>query len=545
MIPAAFRTTIVFANETKFASGEPVGRQYAQDGFLDFSFNKTSEKFSDTSIYGTIGKKDYINSTGVIQVNMELTPGIFLNQIFYWLFGSRGSIRLGDFEDSSYDINFYGNFPSFITEVTMPDNYTSYRLNGCFINNFSLSITSDSPIITCNFSAKFAWLKQDIPIPRSDLIDEHRLPNQPFRTAVYVDSPSPTLSFDRSNWKEMATDLDLVFNRNVEYKAFDYHGVAKGFSINRTEVNGNYRAYAEDFNPWDFIDNEERSLLFSSGSSDSSGSLNFFMPSVKFRNPTVNPYNSGLVFYSIPFDALPRYGSGKLLELRARLTLSDPDSSFVDAGSELEVNFGVEVSSIELTANTEIWVVYDATSLPSDFINMLTTLVNENLRKSLLSIYGSNAQYNSKVNVVASNSERFLQWLRSDGGSGPAFSSKAIVIGFCDESTSYFAGSVTDPVTGSPTTNEFDTDLSDLENWLSTLTTEQFIGVLFPSNKLSEEHKSVANQFEYLNDYYTPLNAYPSLSFEPPVSLIQPPKYYFEKIRESLLAKNVKIPENV
>ena len=543
LIPAAFRTSIVMAQETKFSSGDPYGSQYAQDGLLSLSFNKEGEQFTSTSIYGTTDEKDYINTTGNISLDFELTSGKFLNQLLYWLFGARGSVVVGDFEDSSYDINFYGNFPSFITEVTMPDNYISYRLNGCIVESFRVGITANSPIITCSFNAKFCWMQQDIPIPRTDLIEERRLPSQPFRTAVYVSDPSPTLSFDRSHWKEMATEVELSLVREIEYKAFDYHGRAKSFSINRTSVGGRYQAYGKEMQPFDFLDNDERSVLFSSGASDSSGSLNFFFPSVKFRNPNVNPYHSGLVSYSIPFDSLPKYGSGKILELRARLPLLPPDAEFADAEVNVEIDVTSEISPMEITADTEIWIVYDSSSLPSDFIDTVTAMVDDQLKTSLTSIYGSEAAFDSKTTIVGTGDERYLQWLRSNGGSGPSFGSNALVIGLCDESTPYYAGSVPNPLTGSPNTPEFIQDRDDLVSWLSSLTTEKVVGILFPSDKTSFQHEAVVAYFEYLNDNYVPLDSYPEIRFESPISLIQPKQYYFDKIRDTLANMGINIPD--
>lgn len=137
--------------------------------------------------------------------------------------------------------------------------------------------------------------------------------------------------------------------------------------------------------------------------------------------------------------------------------------------------------SIPITNQTEIIIFFDSSGSMNLTLTPLLEMRNTLLKNALLPFYnGDSVLYDSKVRVISEGSERTFHMLNNRG---TAITAPTLLMIFQDEANSVYHTSSAI----SPRTAQFNTDIAALRSTLSSLSPNQYRGIVFQVTRLAGE----------------------------------------------------------
>lgn len=193
---------------------------------------------------------------------------------------------------------------SFTIQKTFTDINQYHVFPGCVVNTWSLNVTPNG-LITSTFNVmgktmeigEAAWTGSATA----------KSANSPF------DSFTGTLS-EGGVVNALVTGIDLTLSNNLTALQVIGNNHSIGLVDGRANINGTMTAYFANSNLLDkFIHETESSLSFTL--SDSSNTMTFLMPRIKYSGGDVPVNDEGPIILSMPFQALYDSGDGYSLQI--------------------------------------------------------------------------------------------------------------------------------------------------------------------------------------------------------------------------------------
>lgn len=137
--------------------------------------------------------------------------------------------------------------------------------------------------------------------------------------------------------------------------------------------------------------------------------------------------------------------------------------------------------SIPITNQTEIAIFFDSSGSMNSTLTPLLEMRNTLLKNALLPFYnGDSVLYDSKVRVISEHNERTFFMLNNRG---VAITAPTLIMVFQDEANPIYHTSVDI----SPRTTQFNTDMTNLRSTLSSLSPNQYRGMIFQVTRAAGE----------------------------------------------------------
>lgn len=199
-----------------------------------------------------------------------------------------------------------------------------------------------------------------------------------------------------------------------------------------------------------------------------------------------------------------------------------------------------EIGEVEpvINATTEINIFFDSSGSMNDSLQPLEEMRDTILKNCLVQFYNDDeAEYDLRVNVISSSSERFLEWLSTE----PVLpdTTQVINLAFQDESTPYGAGNgaFTFDINQAGSQN-YTFDLSNLQTILDTTPNSYLRGVVFQVDYNAEGFKIFTQAVENGDGWYAGDNGLSNygdrVKFVYDVNDGDTPAYYLQQVLNGL-----------